>query len=397
LPDTCEFLQAIPIGTTVVVEDSAGCKRSLIPPTSTSLLEQTQDGDIIWVDGSTENPLCLPNTQLQAGGTISGVLALNDSGCLVDYSADSPTDLQVLVQDGSDVKFESLSTAIVDAVGDGCGVLIRNCDPADSDPEFTIGTEGEVLQVDASGNPVWADLSNLGLGVGIRTLQAQSISSSSLSFQIKNAIVFDVSGNSKRVNTVNQTVDITTSGLGGLDTGVEAVSTWYYFHVIYNSSTLTVGGLLSLSTTTPTLPTGYDFFRVIGAVRNGSDGNFISFFQAGEFVYVNPQVALDDVAGQSSYTAVSLSNIVPPYAIAASGVFGGTAADEVASGFYVAGTSAGMGEQGTGVGNGSVPFNDFADAGPFDCPLVSAQTLYWKTGDSDSDIRMIITGYTLNF
>src|SRR6188768_2849263 len=99
LPDTCEFLQAIPIGTTVVVEDSAGCKRSLIPPTSTSLLEQTQDGDIIWVDGSEDHPLCLPNTQLQAGGTISGVLALNDSGCLVDYSADNPTDLQVLVQD----------------------------------------------------------------------------------------------------------------------------------------------------------------------------------------------------------------------------------------------------------------------------------------------------------
>ncbi len=32
-------------------------------------------------------------------------------------------------------------------------------------------------------------------------------------------------------------VDITLSGAGGLDTGVEAVSTWYDYYLIYNIST----------------------------------------------------------------------------------------------------------------------------------------------------------------
>jgi len=189
LPDTCEFLQAIPIGTTVVVEDSAGCKRSLIPPTSTSVLVQLSSGDIVWRDGSVDHPLCLPNTQLQSGGNISGVLTLDESGCLVDYSANNPSELNVLTQLHSVVTFQPLVDAIVTALGSGCGVLTRSCSPS-ADPAFTIGTNGQILQTNSSGNAVWSDLSNLGLGVGIRTLQAQSTSSSQLSFQIKNAILF---------------------------------------------------------------------------------------------------------------------------------------------------------------------------------------------------------------
>lgn len=398
LPDTCEFLQAIPIGTTLVVEDSAGCKRSLIPPTSTSVLQQNAAGDVEWHDGSVDNPFCLPNTQLQSGGTISGVLALNSSGCLVDYSADSPTDLQVLTQDGSTIEFESLATAIIGAAGDGCGVLVRDCDPAESDLEFKIGTEGQILQTDGSGNPVWADLSNLGVGVGIRTLQAQYVSSSSLSFTIKNAIVFDASGNSTRVNTASQTVDITTAGLNGLDTGVEAINTWYYFYVIYNPTTLTIGGLLSINSTTPTLPTDYTYFRVIGAVRNGSNGNFVAFFQAGNLVFVPPQLVLDDVTGQNSYTAVSLANFVPQTAIAVKGIIGDTNdVDSIQASFYVAGSTAGLGESGGGGSNGIDLFNDFSASVEYNAPLLTSQTAYWRSAPTTDIIRMTVTGYTLNF
>jgi len=63
-------------------------------------------------------------------------------------------------------------------------------------------------------------------------------------------------------------VDITVSGAGGLDTGVEASNTWYYLHVIYNPTTDVVAGLISASSGAPTLPSGFDVFRRVGVVRN---------------------------------------------------------------------------------------------------------------------------------
>jgi len=95
---------------------------------------------------------------------------------------------------------------------------------------------------------------------------------------------------------------------------------------------------------------------------------------------------------------VSLTTFVPPYAIAASGLIGDTnddTSDEQT--YFVAGTSAGMGETGGGSVSGIALFNDFSASIPYDAPLVSSQTLYWKSSTTDNIVRMILSGYTLNF
>lgn len=62
-------------------------------------------------------------------------------------------------------------------------------------------------------------------------------------------------------------VSIASSGINGLDTGVEAADTWYSVWVVSGASG--VGGLLSLSSTAPTLPAGYDAQkRRVGWIRN---------------------------------------------------------------------------------------------------------------------------------
>lgn len=62
-------------------------------------------------------------------------------------------------------------------------------------------------------------------------------------------------------------VDITASGINGLDTGSEAANTWYSVWVVKGASG--VGGLLSLSETAPTVPSGYDSVkRRVGWIRN---------------------------------------------------------------------------------------------------------------------------------
>lgn len=76
------------------------------------------------------------------------------------------------------------------------------------------------------------------------------------------------------------TVDITVVGVNGRDAGVEAANTWYYAYVISKVDG-TVAGLLSTSSTSPVLPSGYVYFRRIGVVRNNATSNFLNFRQVG--------------------------------------------------------------------------------------------------------------------
>ncbi len=78
------------------------------------------------------------------------------------------------------------------------------------------------------------------------------------------------------------TANITSSGANGRDTGSEAVSTWYYIWAIATASG-TVALLLSASSTSPTMPSGYTRKRLISCVYNNSSGNFTAFKQYNEF------------------------------------------------------------------------------------------------------------------
>lgn len=67
----------------------------------------------------------------------------------------------------------------------------------------------------------------------------------------------------------NATCNLGTAGVvNALDTGTIATSSWYYMWVIYNGTT--TGTLASLSSTAPTMPSGYTYKARIGAVRTAS-------------------------------------------------------------------------------------------------------------------------------
>lgn len=64
------------------------------------------------------------------------------------------------------------------------------------------------------------------------------------------------------------------TGNGGLDTGAIANNTWYYVYAIYNPSTLATDYLISASSSSPTLPSGYTkskrlrgFFKTNGSAQ----------------------------------------------------------------------------------------------------------------------------------
>jgi hypothetical protein len=141
-------------------------------------------------------------------------------------------------------------------------------------------------------------------------------------------------------NLVAQTYVINTAKAGalGLDilpTAGIAASTLYYVYAIGNSSNnspqqpgfiLANNGsaLLSLSSTAPTLPAGYDMFRRIGCVRTdttAAPSHLIGFTQRGNSVdrsmWYNSGIAANKVlsAGtQTAFTLVDCSAVLPAFA-----------------------------------------------------------------------------------
>jgi len=119
--------------------------------------------------------------------------------------------------------------------------------------------------------------------------------------------------------TGTQNIDITASGINGLDTGSEATSTWYSVWIVSGSSG--TGGLLSTSATAPTLPAGYDVSkRRLGWVYNHSDDDLQNFDMEGSGRdrttwwhesgpdYLN---VLTDGTSNGSWSEVDVSSRVP--------------------------------------------------------------------------------------
>lgn len=71
---------------------------------------------------------------------------------------------------------------------------------------------------------------------------------------------------------VSLTVDMTSAGANGLDTGTVAASTWYSLWVIRKPNG-TKAGLASLSTTSPTMPSGYTYKARVGWIRTDNTAN----------------------------------------------------------------------------------------------------------------------------
>ena len=80
------------------------------------------------------------------------------------------------------------------------------------------------------------------------------------------------------------------TGNGSLDTGTIAANTWYHIHAISSSDGTLNDVLLSLSATTPTLPSGYTASRRIGSIRTNGSSQITPFVQLGDDFFLNTPV-----------------------------------------------------------------------------------------------------------
>ncbi|TGS94781.1 hypothetical protein EN814_18945 [Mesorhizobium sp. M2D.F.Ca.ET.171.01.1.1] len=134
-------------------------------------------------------------------------------------------------------------------------------------------------------------------------------------------VLEDANGATYRASSVNVSYATGTSGANGLDTGTITASNWYFEWVIYNPTTLTAAALLSLSSTAPTMPSGYTFKVRVGAIYYDSGAKLrfkVQYDRRAQIVVgTNPTTALIAVSGTSgspttpTWTAVAVGSYVP--------------------------------------------------------------------------------------
>jgi hypothetical protein len=133
-------------------------------------------------------------------------------------------------------------------------------------------------------------------------------------------------GEQKVLSSVSVSPSLASSGVNGLDTGVSAINTWYYVWLIWNGAT--TAGLISLSSTAPTMPVGYTHKARVSEFRTDATANKypLNFLQSGKnFTWVlgnnltnNPVLATGvsgSIAGSpAGWTAIPVGSAVPPTA-----------------------------------------------------------------------------------
>ena len=100
---------------------------------------------------------------------------------------------------------------------------------------------------------------------GYQNLKILTTTNASTVVTCDSVLLTNSSGVLIKVDNVNVTIDSGASGLNGLDTGSRATQKVYYVWIINNGSG-TTGAILSLSSTSPTLPSGYTYYARVGAV-----------------------------------------------------------------------------------------------------------------------------------
>lgn len=164
--------------------------------------------------------------------------------------------------------------------------------------------------------------------VGLRITNNAGTPVSKIDLTAIQAVVLTPTGNVINRNSVSVTINMTVNGANGLDTGAVALNTIYNVWLIDNGAAS--AGLASLSSTAPTMPSGYTYKCRLGtAVTKGANTQLQTFLQLGNvFQYiggVQPTLALGPVGANCGTAAptyvatlyTATGNIMAPTAIVA--------------------------------------------------------------------------------
>lgn len=223
-----------------------------------------------------------------------------------------------------------------------------------------------------------------------------SAAATSVSFTADEIVVANsLNGTHYRLPSFSKAINISTTGVGGMDTGTAPATGYVAIYAIYNPSTQ-ASALLAVNATSAkapevyggsNMPSGYTASCLIMVWRTASSQLVQGRVQGRSFFSLQ-QIAISGAAA-TTYTSVSLSGSVPLNAQKVSGwsaLTAATTSEAVTN--YIASDAAGISvHRFVGVGYCGANFN---------IPLVTPQSLFRRTGQTGTSTLtqdVYITGY----
>ena len=242
------------------------------------------------------------------------------------------------------------------------------------------------------------------VGQAVNQKMSVAIASASATFTADQVIVGEsLSGKQYRLSSVNKTINLTTTGAGGMDTGSAPASGWVAIYLIYNPTTDT-SALLAQDVTSiiaPTvyggtnMPAGYTASALVSVWRTTNSSLLLNGYQRGRKFCIPRVDVLTTSSNPGPYSPIPLSAAVPLNAIAASGyAFCNSGSG---SGFAVLS----VGSDANGLGYFQVYAGLVGSLGSdiyFENTLVEPQKLYYTftwTTPAVSNATIGISGYTI--
>lgn len=209
-----------------------------------------------------------------------------------------------------------------------------------------------------------------------------------------------------RIGSFNKSVNLATTGAGGMDTGSAPVSGFVGLYAIFNPTTAT-SALLAVNATSAVLPevyggsnmpAGYTASALLSVVPTDSNGKIIALYQQGRNVLLTTTQIASTTSFINTPTAVSLSSIVPKNCKTIDGILFLTSGNSIRPSLRLqslASADNGMKQIVSGTNSSynsmQAPFSNLVVATP--------QTLYWsvtkgESGDTLASAYAYLTSYT---
>lgn len=215
-----------------------------------------------------------------------------------------------------------------------------------------------------------------------------------------------ITGLAYKLATLSQSINLGTTGVGGVDTGTVGANTFISIYACYNPTTRVQGAFVCLASSSngPTYsgssaPSGYTATGLIGIYPTGtSAGTFAVGGILSRNVYFPPIQVLSTTTMQAAYTSLSISAAVPPGAKAWSGDLTANNNGGNTTQLMVAADASGSGRQTTAALSTAVLLSSSGGGSPTaNVPIFTSQVTYYKSATSGgtATITINITGYLI--
>jgi hypothetical protein len=199
------------------------------------------------------------------------------------------------------------------------------------------------------------------------------------------------------------TINLATTGAGGMDTGSAPANGYVGIYLILNPVTGTAA-LLAVNTGPSVLPNiyasghmpaGFTASALVSVLPTNSSGQFVQFYQRDRRVSIIVTQAFQTSGVVTVLTPFTLSSIVPPNATHVGGTTSLTATAASFLNLDVAGDASGPGGI-SGKGQRNTGANQAGTGGFSDVPLITQQTIYYQSTSSGGTptFQLNISDYT---